>query len=143
MSTTKFIAILPQPTQSGDKIQIRGQISNNAKEFSINFANEVNEDPQSIAYHFKWDIANEMLIEDYMEDNEWINSKETPFDAFDGQEFALEFAFLDDGIYVYLAREDGRNLITHFQPVSDFQLIESVQVWGDVEKITLLSFSYK
>lgn len=32
MSSTKFIAILPQPTQPGDKIQINGKISDNAEE---------------------------------------------------------------------------------------------------------------
>ncbi|XP_018784978.1 PREDICTED: uncharacterized protein LOC108966504 [Bactrocera latifrons] len=142
MSSTKFIAILPQPTQPGDKIQINGRISEHAEEFSINFANEVNENPQSITYHFNWDLAHKMLIEDYKEDDEWMNRKETEFDTFDGPEFALEFAFQDDGIYVYLVSEDGRNLVTHYQPEIDFQFIESVQVWGDVEKVTQLTFSY-
>ncbi|XP_036341857.1 uncharacterized protein LOC118751188, partial [Rhagoletis pomonella] len=155
--------------------------------FSINFANEVNENPQSVAYQFKWDLANNVLIEDYKENDEWMNYKETQFDTLDGRfkahlthtnkamindsiskgflntnsiinttdafvntnsysllgpEFALEFAFQDDGIYVYSVYEDGRNYITQFQPESDFQYIESVQVWGDVEKITQLSFIY-
>nr|XP_036233615.1 uncharacterized protein LOC106623491 isoform X3 [Bactrocera oleae] len=151
----KFIAILPQPTEPGHKIQISGRISNNAEEFSINFANETNDHPQSIAYHFKWDVAKKMLIEDYKEDNEWKKRNATAFDIFDdttdtfphsysllGLEFALEFAFQDDGIYVYMVCEDARNHVTHFQPEIDIQFIESVQVWGDVEKITQLSFSY-
>nr|XP_014098506.2 uncharacterized protein LOC106623491 isoform X1 [Bactrocera oleae] len=174
----KFIAILPQPTEPGHKIQISGRISNNAEEFSINFANETNDHPQSIAYHFKWDVAKKMLIEDYKEDNEWKKRNATAFDIFDGRfknkaindsisnrfidnntivdttdtfphsysllglEFALEFAFQDDGIYVYMVCEDARNHVTHFQPEIDIQFIESVQVWGDVEKITQLSFSY-
>ncbi|XP_053969658.1 uncharacterized protein LOC128871708 isoform X2 [Anastrepha ludens] len=142
MSSTKFIAILPQPTQPGDKVQISGKISDDAKEFSINFANEVNENPQSIAYQFKWDLANNVLNEACKENDEWMKDKETQFDTLDGPEFALEFAFQDDGIYVYLVCEDGRNYITQFQPESDFQYIESIQVWGDVEKITHLSFSY-
>ncbi|XP_054742831.1 uncharacterized protein LOC129247638 isoform X1 [Anastrepha obliqua] len=187
MSSTKFIAILPQATQPGDIVQISGKISVDAKEFSINFANEVNENPQSIAYQFKWDLANNVLNEGCKENDEWIKNKETQFDALDGRfkthlthankantndilskgflntnsvmnttdafvnsnsysllgpEFALEFAFQDDGIYVYLVCEDGRNYITQFQPESDFQYIESIQVWGDVEKITHLSFSY-
>ncbi|XP_054742855.1 uncharacterized protein LOC129247638 isoform X2 [Anastrepha obliqua] len=142
MSSTKFIAILPQATQPGDIVQISGKISVDAKEFSINFANEVNENPQSIAYQFKWDLANNVLNEGCKENDEWIKNKETQFDALDGPEFALEFAFQDDGIYVYLVCEDGRNYITQFQPESDFQYIESIQVWGDVEKITHLSFSY-
>nr|XP_036233614.1 uncharacterized protein LOC106623491 isoform X2 [Bactrocera oleae] len=110
--------------------------------FSINFANETNDHPQSIAYHFKWDVAKKMLIEDYKEDNEWKKRNATAFDIFDGLEFALEFAFQDDGIYVYMVCEDARNHVTHFQPEIDIQFIESVQVWGDVEKITQLSFSY-
>uniref|UniRef100_A0A034VUH8 Galectin n=1 Tax=Bactrocera dorsalis TaxID=27457 RepID=A0A034VUH8_BACDO len=142
MSSTKFIAILPQPTQPGDKIQISGRISDHAEKFSINFANEVNENPQSITYSFNWDLANKMLIEDYKEDDEWKNRIETEFDTFDEPEFALEFAFQDDGIYVYLVSEDGRNLVTHYQPEIDFQFIESVQVCDDVEKVTQLTFSY-
>ncbi|XP_039971300.1 uncharacterized protein LOC120782841 isoform X1 [Bactrocera tryoni] len=178
MSSTKFIAILPQPTQPGDKIQISGRISEHAEEFSINFANEANEDPQSVTYRFNWDLAHQKLIEDNKEDDEWKNRKETEFDTFDGRfknkaindsisnrfidnntiadttdtfphsysllgpEFALEFAFQDDGIYVYLVSEDGRNLVTHYEPQIDLQFIESVQVCGDVEKVTQLTFSY-
>ncbi|XP_020717524.1 uncharacterized protein LOC101462912 isoform X1 [Ceratitis capitata] len=186
MTSTKFIAILPQPTQAGDKIKISGKITDNAEEFSINFANEVNEDPQSIAYHFKWDLANKTIVEDYKEDSNWMDRIDTKLDAFNGRlknslmhsnkafndninsdflgakslantadasincnsyfllgpEFTLEFSFLQDDICVYLIGEDGPNYVSQYQPKSDFQCIESVQVWGDVEKISQLTFSY-
>ncbi|CAD6992017.1 uncharacterized protein LOC101462912 isoform X2 [Ceratitis capitata] len=142
MTSTKFIAILPQPTQAGDKIKISGKITDNAEEFSINFANEVNEDPQSIAYHFKWDLANKTIVEDYKEDSNWMDRIDTKLDAFNGPEFTLEFSFLQDDICVYLIGEDGPNYVSQYQPKSDFQCIESVQVWGDVEKISQLTFSY-
>ncbi|XP_067614162.1 uncharacterized protein [Eurosta solidaginis] len=186
MSSTKFIAVLPQPTQIGDKIRISGIVSQNAEQFSINFANEPYEHPQSITYHFKWDIANKIIIEDYKENGQWIDYKETYLAEFDGRsknlilptnkanshslsegfannssainktdisinansyfllgpEFDLEFSFQDDGIYVYLVLDDNRNNLAMFQSKNDYQYIQSIQVWGDVNKISQLSFTY-
>lgn len=93
---------------------------------------------------FKNKAINDSISNRFIDNNTIVDTTDTFPHSYSllGLEFALEFAFQDDGIYVYMVCEDGRNLVTHFQPEIDIQFIESVQVWGDVEKITQLSFSY-
>ncbi|XP_037942164.1 uncharacterized protein LOC119675051 isoform X1 [Teleopsis dalmanni] len=172
-----FKVILPKPIEAGDKIRICGQIANDATEFSINFANETDACPDNITYHFKWNLLNHQITENYKYNGEWMEENNIDYNSLDGRLtkhltfndslsngfnvntntstdafinsilgtiFALEFAFQDNTIYVYLVDGEGRNFITQYNTDYEFGLcdIQSLQVWGDVEKVRELTFTY-
>ncbi|XP_037942165.1 uncharacterized protein LOC119675051 isoform X2 [Teleopsis dalmanni] len=139
-----FKVILPKPIEAGDKIRICGQIANDATEFSINFANETDACPDNITYHFKWNLLNHQITENYKYNGEWMEENNIDYNSLDGTIFALEFAFQDNTIYVYLVDGEGRNFITQYNTDYEFGLcdIQSLQVWGDVEKVRELTFTY-
>ena len=62
--------------------------------------------------------------------------------SFLGPNYALQFAFGLDDITVYLMYKDGSNEIARFTPYFDISNIKTIQVSGDVEKTTEVSFTY-
>lgn len=59
-----------------------------------------------------------------------------------GTIFELEFAFQDGYIDVYKIYENTPNRITTYEPELDINNIKSLQVWGDVKKISEITFKY-
>ncbi|KAM7363291.1 uncharacterized protein ACRADG_000258 isoform 1-T5 [Cochliomyia hominivorax] len=169
MPPIKYTAtIAPNTVRNGDKVRIKGILMDDAKEFSINFVNELCRNPSNITYHFKWILDENVIVENYKEDGQWIDHKEKMYDQLDGvfhsknsfsshslftnntidnysilgTIFELEFAFQDGYIDVYKIYENTPNRITTYEPELDINEIKSLQVWGDVKKILEITFKY-
>ncbi|XP_046805704.1 uncharacterized protein LOC111686121 isoform X3 [Lucilia cuprina] len=84
MPPIKYTAtIAPNTVNIGDKVRIKGILMDDAKEFSINFVNELCRNPAFITYHFKWILDENVIVENYKENGEWIDHKEKMFDQLD------------------------------------------------------------
>lgn len=136
--------------------------------FSINFVNEICKNPDYITYHFKWLLDENFIVENYKDNGNWVRHEEHSYDEFDGvfnngktpqsqqiytnnsvlhysvlgSIFELEFAFQDGFIDVYKIYENTPNRITSYEPYLDITDIKSLQVWGDVMKISEISYKY-
>ncbi|XP_055850811.1 galectin-4 isoform X1 [Episyrphus balteatus] len=165
-----FIAIIPQSINDGDKVLLKGLVKDNANEFSINFATGTGPNPEDIAYHFKTIFPENIVVENSKRNGDWMdeqikewpasdgplkvhlalnyshfpNNKDNPkSSSISGPGFALEFAFTSGYVYTYLVEDEhSRNLISFYEHDYDLNEINSVQVWGDVEKIQELTFRY-
>lgn len=130
--------------------------------------NELCADPAFITYHFKWILDENVIVENYKENGQWIDHKEKSCDELDGvfhskhlcnsdnicannsiennsvlgTIFELEFAFQDGYIDVYKIYENTPNRISTYEPSLDISQIKSLQVWEDVGKITEITFKY-
>ncbi|TMW49306.1 hypothetical protein DOY81_005606 [Sarcophaga bullata] len=143
MPPIKYTAtISPNTIQSGDKIRIKGILMDGAKEFSVNFVNEICRNPAFITYHFKWIIDENVIVENYKDNGKWIAHKEKQNDQLDGTIFDVEFTFQDGYIDVYKFYQDLPNLISTYETQLNISDIQGLQVWGDVMKITEVSFKY-
>ncbi|XP_013098135.1 uncharacterized protein LOC106081010 isoform X1 [Stomoxys calcitrans] len=162
--------IIPNILREGDKIRIKGVIKDNAKEFSINFVNEICNNPEFITYHFKWILDEQVIVENYKDNGSWMDHMEQDYDDLDGvfirdaandfsvasynnnntilnysvlgSVFELEFAFQDGVIDVYKIYENAPNRITTYETYFDISEIKALHVWGDVKKISELTFKY-
>ncbi|XP_005185004.1 uncharacterized protein LOC101897112 isoform X2 [Musca domestica] len=134
--------IVPNVLQKGDKIRIKGILDDNAQEFSINFVNEICKNPDFITYHFKWLLDERVIVENYKDNGSWVDHQEQDYDSLDGSIFELEFAFQDDVIDVYKIFDNKPNRITTYEPYFELSEIKAIQVWGDVKKISELTFKY-
>ncbi|KAL9889406.1 galectin-5 isoform X2 [Glossina fuscipes] len=134
--------IAPNILKAGDKIKIKGIVLHDAYEFSINFVNELCKNPSDITYHFKWKLDENVIVENFKKNGEWIDHIETTYDELDGSFFELEFAFQDGIIDVYKIYDGGHNRITTYMTEIDISEIKALQVWGDVQKIKELTFCY-
>ncbi|XP_055850812.1 galectin-4 isoform X2 [Episyrphus balteatus] len=138
-----FIAIIPQSINDGDKVLLKGLVKDNANEFSINFATGTGPNPEDIAYHFKTIFPENIVVENSKRNGDWMDEQIKEWPASDGPGFALEFAFTSGYVYTYLVEDEhSRNLISFYEHDYDLNEINSVQVWGDVEKIQELTFRY-
>ncbi|XP_073824734.1 uncharacterized protein isoform X1 [Musca autumnalis] len=59
-----------------------------------------------------------------------------------GPIFDLEFTFQDGVIDVYKFFDNKPNRITTYEPYFEISEIKALQVWGDVKKISELTFKY-
>ncbi|XP_075145324.1 uncharacterized protein LOC142220210 isoform X1 [Haematobia irritans] len=164
--------IIPNILRKGDKIRIKGVLKDNAQEFSINFVNELCKNPDFITYHFKWLLDEQVIVENYKDNGSWMDHMEQDYDSLDGvsysrdsnkssvvsyqnnnnnsildysvlgQIFELEFAFQDGVIDVYKIYENAPNRITTYETYFDISDIKGLQVWGDVKKISELTYKY-
>ncbi|XP_055906509.1 uncharacterized protein LOC129941806 isoform X1 [Eupeodes corollae] len=164
-----FIAIIPQSINEGDKVLLKGLVKDDAYEFSINFVTGTSPNPEDIAYHFKTIFSENIVVENSKRNGDWMDEqvKEWPVSdgplkvhlalnytkfqnednskssSISGPGFALEFAFTGGNVYTYLVEDEhSRNLISYYPLDYDLHEIDSVQVWGDVEKIQELTFRY-
>lgn len=138
-----YTAIIPQSISDGDKIILKGLVKQDAYEFSINFATGTSPYPEDITYHFKTILPENTVVENSKKNGDWMYEQRKEWPGSDGPGFALEFAFNDGYIHTYMVEdEDSRNFISSFEHNSDLNEIDSVQVWGDVDKITELTFRY-
>ncbi|XP_061400346.1 galactose-binding lectin l-1 [Musca vetustissima] len=134
--------IVPNVLRRGDKIRIKGILNENAQEFSINFVNEICKNPDFITYHFKWILDEHVIVENYKDNGSWVDHQEQDYDSLDGSVFELEFAFQDGVIDVYKIFDNKPNRITTYEPYFELSEIQAIQVWGDVKKISELTFKY-
>ncbi|XP_073824740.1 uncharacterized protein isoform X2 [Musca autumnalis] len=134
--------IVPNVLRRGDKIRIKGILNDNAQEFSINFVNEICKNPDFITYHFKWILDEHVIVENYKDNGSWVDHQEQDYDSLDGPIFDLEFTFQDGVIDVYKFFDNKPNRITTYEPYFEISEIKALQVWGDVKKISELTFKY-
>ncbi|XP_055906510.1 galectin-9 isoform X2 [Eupeodes corollae] len=138
-----FIAIIPQSINEGDKVLLKGLVKDDAYEFSINFVTGTSPNPEDIAYHFKTIFSENIVVENSKRNGDWMDEQVKEWPVSDGPGFALEFAFTGGNVYTYLVEDEhSRNLISYYPLDYDLHEIDSVQVWGDVEKIQELTFRY-
>lgn len=111
-------------------------------------------------------------MENYKDNGSWVDHMEQDYDSLDGvlftdpndpsdsyrnnnnnnntilnysvlgSAFELEFAFHDGVIDVYKIYENLPNRITSYEPYFEISEIKGLQVWGDVKKISELTFKY-
>ncbi|XP_023035709.1 uncharacterized protein LOC6650918 isoform X1 [Drosophila willistoni] len=171
MPNVKYLCVLPTVEKDTDrltKLTVRGTLTGNPQEFSVNFVN----DPtctDNITYHFKVLVRLQTIIENYKQKGEWsLSHKETYLNIFDGTgsidsksdlinnnnaadaisstetDFYLEFTldYANSTIVVYQLRDSGHNFICEYNTLFDLTEIQAVQIWGDVQKINLFAMGY-
>ncbi|EDW83751.1 uncharacterized protein Dwil_GK13510 [Drosophila willistoni] len=147
MPNVKYLCVLPTVEKDTDrltKLTVRGTLTGNPQEFSVNFVN----DPtctDNITYHFKVLVRLQTIIENYKQKGEWsLSHKETYLNIFDETDFYLEFTldYANSTIVVYQLRDSGHNFICEYNTLFDLTEIQAVQIWGDVQKINLFAMGY-
>ncbi|XP_064535711.1 uncharacterized protein LOC135426532 isoform X1 [Drosophila montana] len=170
MAEVKFLVVLPANPDESDrmsKLAIRGSLLQEPQQFSINFVNSPS-CTDNITYHFKVKVPSQTIVENYKSNGEWSGSHQEKYlNIFDGKSdvkwssnpriidgkfhysftestFSLEFQFDYDNstIIVYQVRGQGHNFVTKFETLFSLSEIQSIQVWGDVQKINEFSLSY-
>uniref|UniRef100_A0A0K8TTR1 Galectin n=1 Tax=Tabanus bromius TaxID=304241 RepID=A0A0K8TTR1_TABBR len=143
MCDRPLIAPLPKHLSYGDEIILKGKVRDDATEISFNFVLDSCPQPSMIAYHFKTKFKENVVVhntkqctwlEEKPEENTWIDKP--------GEEFILTFYFDDSEILIYTG-DDMRDLQYRYDHVLAYDEIKSVQVWGDVEYITEVTFRYR
>ncbi|XP_032593008.1 uncharacterized protein LOC6563850 isoform X1 [Drosophila grimshawi] len=172
MANVRFLLVLPTNPDESDrmnKFTIVGTMRQQPNQFSINFVNSPN-CTDNITYHFKVRIPTQTIIENYKSNGEWSSShQETILNIFDGKgdmkvpsissiidgidadldyslftesAFSLEFRFDYDDSTIHVYQGQGHNFVTKFETLFSLSEIQSIQVWGDVQKINQFSLSY-
>ncbi|EDV93832.1 uncharacterized protein LOC6563850 isoform X2 [Drosophila grimshawi] len=145
MANVRFLLVLPTNPDESDrmnKFTIVGTMRQQPNQFSINFVNSPN-CTDNITYHFKVRIPTQTIIENYKSNGEWSSShQETILNIFDESAFSLEFRFDYDDSTIHVYQGQGHNFVTKFETLFSLSEIQSIQVWGDVQKINQFSLSY-
>ncbi|XP_030572050.1 uncharacterized protein LOC115770772 isoform X2 [Drosophila novamexicana] len=147
MAEVKFLVVLPANPNESDrmsKLAIRGSLLQEPQQFSINFVNSPS-CTDNITYHFKVKVPSQTIVENYKRNGEWSGSHQEKYlNIFDESTFSLAFQFDYDNstIIVYQVRGQGYNFVTKFETLFSLSEIQSIQVWGDVQKINEFSLSY-
>ncbi|EDW66666.1 uncharacterized protein [Drosophila virilis] len=147
MAEVKFLVVLPANPDESDrmsKLAIRGSLLQEPQQFSINFVNSPS-CTDNITYHFKVKVPSQTIVENYKRNGEWSGSHQEKYlNIFDESTFSLAFQFDYDNstIIVYQVRGQGYNFVTKFETLFSLSEIQSIQVWGDVQKINEFSLSY-
>ncbi|XP_023176138.1 uncharacterized protein LOC111602978 isoform X2 [Drosophila hydei] len=147
MAEVKYLVVLPTNPNESDrmrKLGIQGSLLQEPEQFSINFVNSPS-CTDNITYHFKVRVPAQTIVENYKSNGEWSDSHQEKYlNIFDESTFSLEFQFDYDNstILVYQVRGQGHNFVTKFETLFSLSDIQSIQVWGDVQKINQFSLSY-
>ncbi|XP_017955784.1 uncharacterized protein LOC108650946 isoform X1 [Drosophila navojoa] len=161
----------PNESDRMSKMGIQGCLLQEPEQFSINFVNSPS-CTDNITYHFKVRVPAQTIVENYKINGEWSDAHQEKYlNIFDGKSdktmpsissiindgidavlhysftestFSLEFQFdyNNSTIHVYQVRGQGHNFVTKFETLFSLSDIQSIQVWGDVQKITQFSLSY-
>ncbi|XP_017955801.1 uncharacterized protein LOC108650946 isoform X2 [Drosophila navojoa] len=147
MAEVKYLVVLPTNPNESDrmsKMGIQGCLLQEPEQFSINFVNSPS-CTDNITYHFKVRVPAQTIVENYKINGEWSDAHQEKYlNIFDESTFSLEFQFdyNNSTIHVYQVRGQGHNFVTKFETLFSLSDIQSIQVWGDVQKITQFSLSY-
>ncbi|EDW15129.1 uncharacterized protein LOC6573600 isoform X2 [Drosophila mojavensis] len=147
MAEVKYLVVLPTIPNESDrmsKMGIQGCLLQEPEQFSINFVNSPS-CTDNITYHFKVRVPAQTIVENYKINGEWSDAHQEKYlNIFDESTFSLEFQFdyNNSTIHVYQVRGQGHNFVTKFETLFSLSDIQSIQVWGDVQKINQFSLSY-
>ncbi|KRF82848.1 uncharacterized protein [Drosophila virilis] len=160
----------PDESDRMSKLAIRGSLLQEPQQFSINFVNSPS-CTDNITYHFKVKVPSQTIVENYKRNGEWSGSHQEKYlNIFDGKNYvkkpsvssiidgidavlhysftestfslAFQFDYDNSTIIVYQVRGQGYNFVTKFETLFSLSEIQSIQVWGDVQKINEFSLSY-
>ncbi|XP_031618099.1 uncharacterized protein LOC116337565 [Contarinia nasturtii] len=144
MTVRPFMAILPQQTQVGDEIVLKGRIKNDAQIFSVNLTLDCCPNPLNIAYQFKTNFVEKSVSQNYKKVGIWNEGTEDELSWIQGpgQEFIITFHFDDNELLIY-SEDENRNFLYKFDYNFDIGDIKAVQIWDDLDYVTEVIYRYK